>query len=388
MPVPIPPPFRALAWVCLLAAPMRARAGDYTLADVVASSEKGLVTGVLLGMVESPATPWMVDGPMAVRLLRARVPAEVIAEMSGGLHPTAAEKAEATQPGPAWTAGEAVAPPGVGRPVLAYLTDGTHTSGQFVALTDANLVLEGADGVVSVLRRERVRSVTVVEPAVAAPEAGSRIAVVPEPAEGASAPEGPTTDAPVVPVLTGIPAAEQAPSGSSYRDLIAHQAGPTGPETLSTAHIEGYRQGNQLVWAGLGESLASVVVLASIGAPSNGGNPGLRGLGVGLAALGTGSMVTGSLISRYASTADGYTITPAPGWIGAGSLGLGILGYVGGGEDTPSPAVVGLLATGGALGLVQAAVNGGQRERATRTTGAITPLVVPGGTGLQVSGSF
>lgn len=216
---------------------------------------------------------------------------------------------------------------------------------------------------------------------------------------------GPTwADAPIpqppAPLPEGATAAptpeEAAPPASEYQRYITERV-PAPERTITNRHGERWRSANQLVAAGVGESIVGLAVLGALASRADGGVPGVRAAGAGLVAVGTGSVLVGSLMGRDALHDDGYRVTPAVGWTGVGFWGLGAtvygfdLAFVEG-EPRPLASGASLVATGTALGLVQVAVNAGERKRqlsAGMTRGwVVTPLADARTPGLMVEGVF
>lgn len=95
----------ACASLIIIVCAQTAHGGDATLDSVVTASQSGIAPETILLMTRGRTAA--VDHETCVRLLRAGVAAEVIAQLTGGAHPTDAALAEAARPGPAYEPGHA-----------------------------------------------------------------------------------------------------------------------------------------------------------------------------------------------------------------------------------------------------------------------------------------
>jgi hypothetical protein len=363
-------------------APHEARAGGYTVTDVVDATQRGAPRELVEQMARQPAEPWSIDHFLTLRLLRSGVSPDVIRIMSGGAHPTRDEIAAGSEPGEGWTPPTGGIPWQlmVGRPVRVELRDGTVAEGDLLAVTSKRVVLGDEAGEVRVLDLELTTVANVRRPA-------------PDGLAGAPAPAAPTPPLPDVAVT--LTPALPAPGPNPWFPEPEPEPVPVVPRgpVMLGPHQARWNRGGAMMTAGVGTAAGAIIVLSTAGADAGDEGNGLR---IGANAILVGGALTigaGSLVQRDALIDAGGRADPAWGIAGLSASGLGALGLgigwgISGETSQVNVPATALLLTGGAFGFVQSSMNRNARDDdRVRVTG-IQVAPSPEGSALAVTGRW
>lgn len=364
-----------------LAAPREALADEgYTLADIVAATQRGVPREVIEEMARHPAQPWEIDHFLTLRLLRAGVGPEVLRLLSDGAHPTPEELSTASEPGEAWTPPPPEAPweTLLAHPVRLVFTDGESAEGTLLGLTPRAVALADEAGDIQSFPRDRVGSVLALGDAASGTVTGAML--------GPTLPEAPPPRQIVGltagPLATLPPPSPVRPPPPPPAPLALGELRPAWDRTRST------------MTAGAGVAVAGAVVAGVLETRTDGGTA--TGLASAAVFAGVGTLDLAALRQRHLLVEAGRPGTRVFGALGLTATGLGLVSWSVGsaveGRPTWNPAAASLVGLGAAAGVAQGVQNGAVRGRLAAVPSPTAPSlavhVVDGTPALALTGAW